>query len=408
MFGASGTARADEPTVLSFAAAPLAQAEQLAVDESPDVESARAAVDAAAAALAVARGTSGVTALIGYTELPQGSGVPNIIWSQRLTAYEVQATLGDVIALSPLAAQAAASLRGSMTDELTAERSERLKVIGLYFAAIQARADLLAKRDAVGRARDFEDELSARFGEVKVPYLDLLRAEVALSKARSDVAVAQGVDANASDALAREIGMSTANLHGTVEITAAEAEVIDADRALARAMAQRPELRSAEQNVKAAQAGLAAAHRAVLPPITVAGGYVTGIDANEPSHGGAVSASIQIPLAGIAAARIAAQQAAVRAAKAKEQSVRRALAIEVRAAAHTAAAAIIARDETDSTLEAARSTVTFATMEYAARKTSGLSVSDAQAIYDQAVIDDIAAQYAVQQAQATLDVELSP
>jgi hypothetical protein len=39
-----------------------------------------------------------------------------------------------------------------------------------------------------------------------VPYLDLLRAEVALSKARADAAVAAGVDANAADALAHEIG----------------------------------------------------------------------------------------------------------------------------------------------------------------------------------------------------------
>jgi outer membrane protein TolC len=241
-----------------------------------------------------------------------------------------------------------------------------------------------------------------------VPYLDLLRAEVALSKARADAAVAAGVDANAADALAHEIGRHAADLSDMLPVTAPEPAVMDADRAIARAFAQRPELRSADQGVRAAQSGLAAAHRAVIPPITVAGGYVHGVDAGNAIGGPIVSASLQIPLSGFAGARIAAQQAALRTALAKEQSVRRALALEVGAATHTAIAAIIARDETEATLEEATSTVTFASMEYATRRTSGLSVSDARAIYEQAVIDDIAAPYAVMQAQATLDVEMSP
>jgi outer membrane protein TolC len=135
---------------------------------------------------------------------------------------------------------------------------------------------------------------------------------------------------------------------------------------------------------------------------------VHGVDAGNAIGGPIVSASMQIPLSGFAGAHIAAQQAALRTALAKEQSVRRSLALEVGAATHIAIAAIIARDETEATLEEATSTVTFASMQYVTHQTSGLSVSDARAIYEQAVIDDIGAQYAVMQAQATLDVELSP
>ncbi len=395
-------------TILRFAAVSLTAAEALAVEHSPDVEAARAAVDAAAAALDQARGTNGLSALVSYTQLPQGSGTPNITWSQRLSAYELQATLGDVAALSPLVAQATANLSVATTDELVAERTERLKLIGLYFAAVQARADLLAKRDAVDRAATFEDDTSAQFRSAKIPYLDLLRAEVALSKARADLSVASGADANATDAVAREIGEPTSDLEQTATQTASEPKIIDADRAVARAFAQRPELRSAEQGVRAARAGLAAARRAVVPPVTVAGGYVRGVDSDNVVGGPAISASIQIPLSGIVRARVDSQQAALRTAMAKVQSVRRALALEVSSATHTAISAIVARDETDAALEAATSTITYATMQYAARKTSGLSVSDAQSIYEQALIDDIAAQYAVVQAQATLDVELSP
>ncbi len=399
---------ADSAVTLRFAAVSLADAETLAVAQSPDVEATRAAVDAAAATLAQARGTNGLSALVGYTNLPQSSGVPNATWAQRLGTYELQATLGDVEVLSPLIAQAAAALRGATTDELVAERTERLKSVGLYYTAIQARADLLAKRDAIGRAEAFEDDARARFGAAKIPYLDLLRAEVALSKARADAASAGAVDANAADALAREIGWQVAGLRDTSSETAPEPQVIDVDRVIARAFAQRPELRSAAQGVRAARKGLAAARRAVIPPITIAGGYARGVDAGNVISGPVVTASIQLPLSGIAGARIAAQQAALRTALAKDRSIRRALALEVGAAAHTAIATIIARDETEAALEAATSTLTFASMEYRVRRTSGLSVSDARTIYEQTVIDDIAAQYAVLQAQGTLDVELSP
>jgi outer membrane protein TolC len=399
---------AESATTLRFAAVSLADAESMAVGQSPDVEAARAGVDAAAASLAQARDTNGLSALVGYTELPQSSGVPNNTWSQRIGLYELQATLGDVDAQSPLVAQASAALRGAATDELVAERTERLKVIGLYFTAIQARADLQAKRDAIRRAEAFEDDERAQFSAAKVPYLDLLRAEVALSKARADDAAAAAVDANSADGLAREIGWHAADLRDTVSETVPEPDVIDPDRAVTRAFAQRPELRSAAQGVRAAQAGLAAARRAVIPPITVAGGYARGVDAGTVIGGPVVSASIQIPLSGISTARIAAQQAALRTALARERGVGRALALEVGAAAHTAIATILARDETDAALEEATSTLTFASMEYQARRTSGLSVSDARAIYEQAVIDDIAAQYAALQAHAILDVELSP
>jgi outer membrane protein TolC len=346
VFGTIPAARAESAAMLCFAAVSFRDAETMAVEQSPDVEAARAAVDAAAASLAQARATNGLSALVGYTQLQQSSGTPNATWAQRLGVYQLQATLGDVAALSPLVTQASAALRAAATNELVAERSERserLKLIGLYFPALQARADLLAKRDAIGRASAFEDDVSARFRAAKVPYLDLLRAEVALSKARADAAVAAGIDANAADALAHEIGQPAADLSDTLSVTAPEPEVMDADRAITRAFAQRPELRSAEQSVRVAKAGLAAAHRAVIPPITVAGGYVHGVDAGNAIGGPIVSASMQIPLTGFGGARIAAQQAALRTALAKEQSVRRALVLEVGAATHTAIAAIIAR-----------------------------------------------------------------
>jgi outer membrane protein TolC len=273
---------------------------------------------------------------------------------------------------------------------------------------LQTRAVYLAKQDAVSDANNFEDDVRTRYDKAKVPYVDLLRAQVSLAKARADAAGAQGADANAADALAREVGLTVNDLRATVAETPVIAEVMSDDQAIARAFAQRGELRSADRSVEAAKFDLAAAHRAVVPPITVAGGYVNGVDAGNVVGSPALSLSMQIPLSNIAGARIAAQEAAVRAALAKRESVKRALALEVGAAARTASAAIIARAETANSLEAARSYLNSATSQYDATLTGGMMVKDATDIYTQAVVDDIAAEYAEEQAQATLTVELSP
>jgi outer membrane protein TolC len=401
-------ARADEPAVMRFVVLSRHDAETLAVAKSPDVAAARANVDAAGAAVAQARGTNGFSLVVLYAQVPQSGGAPNLTWAQRLGTYQLQTTLGDVNALSPLVAAAAASLRQAIADELTAERSERLKVVGLYFAALQTRAVLLAKEDAVTSAEDFEADVRDQYGSGKLPYIDLLRAQVSLAKARADEAGAQGMDANATDALARETGRNVADLRELENEPPLEPDVIDDDRAITRAFAQRPELRSADQNVAAAEAGLAAARRAVIPPVTVSGGYINGVDAGTVIGSPAFSVSMQIPLSGIAGARIAAQAAAVRGAEAKREGAKRALALEVGAAARTAAAAIIARAETEASLEAATSYLHYATAQYKTSRSGGMMVKDATDIYDQAVIDDITAAYAVLQAQATLDIELSP
>ncbi len=406
--GATKPAQADAPSVMRFAALSYEDAETVAVATSPDVAIARANVDAAGAALAQARGTNGLSLLIGYVEQPQSGGVPNLTWAQRLGTYQLQATLGDMAALSPLVAQASVLVRQAVADELAAERTERLKVITLYFAALQTRAVSSAKRDAIGDAEGLEQDASDRYGSGKLSYADLLRAQVSLAKARADAAEAQSIDANATDALAREIGRSPDDLRDLIPEPQLQATVIGDDQAIARAFAQRPELRSADRAVDAAEFGLAAARRAVIPPITLAGGYVNGVDSGTVIGGPALTVSMQIPLSGIAGARVAAQEAGIRIATARRDGIKRALALEVGAAARSASAAIISRAETEASLEAATSYLRYATRQFKATRNAGMLVKEATDVYSQALVDDIAAEYAVLQAQAALNVELSP
>jgi outer membrane protein TolC len=402
-------ARADSGNAVQrFAALTVISAEQVAVEVSPDVATARAAVDAAGAALAQARGVNGFGALLGYTDQPQGTGIPNVQYQQRLAAYQLQVTLGDINAFEPLVSQARSALAQSITDELVAERTEKLKVIGLYYTAVQARVQRAAKQDALSGAEDFENEVRYGFGRGKLQRIDLLRAQVATAKARADLANTQGVDLNATDALAREIDRPVADLRELVDDTPPDATVIDPDAAVRRAMAFRPEIKSANATVAQAEAARRAAVHGLIPPVTLTGGYLNGDDGGSVVGGPMFTASVLIPLSGINGAKVRAQDAAIRTAMAHRDSVQRALAIEVGAAARSASASIIAHDATAQALDLAGSELKLAQAQFRTVPSSGISAKIATDIYNQAVSDDITALYTEVQALATLDAELTP
>ncbi len=395
-------------TVQRFAALSVREAENAAVASSPDVAAARAAVDGAAASLAQARGVNGFSGLVGFITQPQGSGNAAVPWQQRLGTYQLQTTLGDIQAFAPLVTQAAGALAQAITDELVAERTEKLKVVTLYFGAVQSRVLRAAADDALASADDFETDVRTRYGAGKLERIDLLRAQVATAKARAALAQAQGVDANATDALARELGRPDADFRELSDDVPPGASVVDPDVAIARASAFRPEIRSADASVAQARAAREAALRAGIPPVTLTGGYENGDDGATKIGGPIFTASVVIPLSGVAVARVHVQDAAIRGAIAHRDAVKRGLAVEVGSAARTAASAIIAHDATATARELAQSELDAASAEYKAVPSSGVSVRIARDIRDQAIVDDIAALYAEVQAQATLDVELSP
>jgi outer membrane protein TolC len=406
---AAAPARAQDAslTTLRFEVMTSKQAEEAGVAASPDVRTARANVAAQDAALAEARGTNGVAAFAGYADVPQSSGMSSTI-QQHIEAAGLQLTLGDLLSNSPLVIAAVASAAQARTDELVAERTERLKVATLYFAAVRARALTFAKNDAVRSAEDFEGEVSAKFGAGKVPRLDLLRSEIALARARADQADTVGADLNAVDALAREVGRPAADFRAMADERSHDYAILSDSVAVDQALANRPEVGSAAANVAAARAGVDAARRAAIPPIQVQAGYAAGVDAGQPINGPSIVAQMTVPLSGIGAAKVRAAQAALEAALAKKESVERGLAIEVGSAVRTAAATVIARTQTALALTISKSELDLVLDEYRRTNARGLDVAAVRDLYTQAVADDITAQYDELQAHAILNIEESP
>ena len=389
-----------------FAGLGLEAAESRGMTGSPDVRIARANVDAARAAYDQARGAYGLSATAGYTEAPQGA--PEGTIAQRLTSYGAQFTLGDIASFAPLVAQAGAALRAASTDELTAERAERVKVVGLYYAALKARSVAAARLDALAGAGTFLDAAQKRFAAGDVARIDVIRAQLAQARAQADLARARADDANARDALARETGVAPSALDevGTAPVAAPPQTALP-DAAVAAALAHRAELRSADDNVRAAQAAVHAAERGIIPLVTVNAGFQRGVDSGFAIAGPTIGAQMAIPIGGALGAKVRVQRALLDAATARRDVVTRQIAIDVGAAARNVAAATEAERATSAGLGAARAELDAASLGYRNGALTSLDLSSARTAFAQAEIDELSALYDRLQAQAMLELEVS-
>ncbi len=394
------------PAALRFARIDLAAAQHLALVASPEVHAARAALDGARANLGAARGTAGVSLVGGYAEIPQGS--PEGTIAQRTTSYGAQITLGDLTAYAPLIRQAEAAVRAAEADEAASERVERIKTIGLYYGALKARAVAAARADAVHSAQSQLDAAQKRFAAGDVPRLDVVRAEVAVARARGDLASARAADGSATDAVAREVERPMPVFAATVATAVtAPPPLPSPDDAVASALLQRSDLRSANTNVGASAAAVTAAQRGFIPPITLGAGYNRGIDSGFPANGPTLTAQVALPVGGVVAARIHAQAALLDAARARRDGVARAIALEVGAAARNAAAALEAEQAANAALGAAQAELAAATLGYDRGGSTSLDISIARTTYVQAAVDAAAARYDRLQAQDVLMLEVA-
>jgi CzcA family heavy metal efflux pump len=398
---------ASDVPALGFAQFDLSAAEELALVASPDVLVARAELDGARAALSQARAADGLALVGGYVEGPQGALEGTV--AQRLTSYGAQITLGDVAAYGPLTAQAGAAARAAETDRIGAERNERVKVVGLYYGALAARAVRGARADAVSSAERQLDSAQKRFRAGDAPRLDIVRAQVAAARSQGDLADAEAADGSATDALAREVGRPMSAFEATApEAAPAEAVLPSPEEAVARALAERADIRSAESNVRASEAGVAAARRGLFGALTLGAGYAQGVDSGVRVAGPTLSAQVSIPVGDGLGARVRAQEALLDAARARREAAVRSVALEAGAAARTAAASVEAERAANAASAAAKAELEGATLGYEQGASTSLELSTARAAYVQAVVDALAARYERLQAQAVLALEVGP
>lgn len=390
--------------VQTFSHLSLADAQSAALARSPDVVAARARVAEQQANFNAVRSTIVPALVANYSQAPQLGNFNDSI-SQHTTTVGAQVTLGDLFAYSPAVAQASAMLSAARSDAASAERVERSNVIALYYGALSAAATHRARDVARDGAKRDRDAAEIRFKAGDAPRLDVVRASVALAQADADLARAQADDANATAALALETNVDSSTLLTTdVDARAPEGFALDVRAATESALAARPEIASARENVAAEERALAVARMGIFPFVTVNGGYSTGTDAGVKISGPSVGVNLTLPLGGASIDRAAAESARLDQARAQREKLVRQVTLEVGAAVRSYAAQTRAEEAAERALGEARAERDATLVGYRSGATSSLDVEAARTTYVQALVAAIAAHYAQAQARATLDV----
>jgi len=388
----------------SFVQLDLLTAQTRAVASSPDVTIARSEVERNRAALAQARATLGPAGFANYAANPQQSASGVGTATQTLTTVGLQTTIGDLLAYSPLVAQAAAALRASESDERTAERTERAKVVTQYYAALKARAIRGARAAAFASAKAARDASQKRFSAGDVPRLDVVRADVAIARATADFAAARAADANATEALRLETGAAVDLAQTRIEPLADIAPATDPQLAISRALLTRSDVVAARVSVEAERAQVTATQRAGFPPLTIQGGYSRGIDGGTVISGPNVSASLTLPLGGVAAAKVAQERQRLVQAQAKLANTERAVTLDVGSATRNYGAAHEARLAATQARIQAAAEFTATDLGYRNGGSSSFELAGARATYSQAQVDELSAIYDEAAARAALQI----
>ncbi|MBC5823694.1 MAG: TolC family protein [Candidatus Eremiobacteraeota bacterium] len=434
---------------LSFSGLSLSAAESQALLESPDVAVARARLAGADAVLRQQRGALGPAIVAGYTENPQAAPAGNSATiSQHSSTVGLQTVLGNLIAYSPRVAAAAREYQAARSDELNAERVERIKLAGLYYAALKARATVNARDEALRLAMEEEQAAQKRFSAGDAPRVDVVRASVVVARATADAVNAKAASDNATDSLRIETGVGRAAFARTSsradvgEVASAvdrsqrvapapttppggaaatiaspstgsssfesndAADEAAVEAAVQAALLQRPEVASASRGVAAAQASLNVARRATVPSLTLGAGYARGVDSGQKVSGPTVNAQLEFPLTAAASSGILASRAGLAEARARLAGAQRDVSVEVGSAVRNLRAASLAVAASTKARQQAQQELNATQLGYRNGASSSLERASAQATYADARLAELSAIYDEALARAVAALEI--
>jgi outer membrane protein len=309
---AAGGAQAQEPVRLT-----LGRAVAVAADTAPAVQLAalRAAeadqrvrevrgalLPSLSAAVAEDRRTSNLETFGFALPLPPGESIspkigPVDVFDARLRA---STTLFDPAGLARVRAVRAAA-QGSQADRATAAEGSGQRAALAYVQAERAGATIAARREDVRLAGELVALAQAQLDRGVATALDVTRARTQLAAAQGLLSVAENQLQQAKLALTRAMGVGpTTNVTIADALgprTAASTAAVDEAEAVRAALANRPELRSAEAAERSARLSAAAVRAERLPRLDLAADYgLSGINPADafPTYNLAVQVSVPV------------------------------------------------------------------------------------------------------------------
>ncbi len=348
------------------AAVSLVDAVGFAVEHNPQVAAGRATLKAAEAQVQVVR--AGLTPTVSVSA---GGSIGNSSGSTT-TSGSVSAGVTYLIYDGGLRQaqirQAEALAESARQDLATVTVDVAFQTVQSYMGVIVAGQVVLLREQAVAQARTQLAAAQANFQAGRVARADVVRAESVLAAAEFDLVDARGDVDTSRTALATAMGQEVgAPLEVAVPADPPPQEIAPAD-ALQRAQ-QRPEVRGSQADVRAAEAGLAAAMIQGGITATTDGRYVlvtTGGTSTPGTWSVGISVSVPVFDGGRHAAQIAQARANLEASRARLQSVTFQVRQEAQLAVTQARSAVAKVEAARRSAQAAREAFNVAQGRYAA------------------------------------------
>jgi len=302
----------------------LPQAVAFALEHNPQVAASRAAVKAAEAQVRAAQ--AGLAPTLSLSAGGSLGGAGGAVSTSGQVSTGVTYLLYDGGVRQAQVRQAEAQLEVARQALATVLADVALQTVQSYMAVIVAQQMVVLREQAVRQARTQLQAAQANFQAGRVARADVVRAESALAAAEFDAVNARGQAETSRTALRTVMGLDgSAPVTVTVPAEPPPLEVAEAEAAQ-RAL-ERPEVRRAEAEVRAAEAALAIAMMQGGVTVTLDGRYVlisTAGSGTSAAGAWSVGVGVAVPLhdGGRRAAQIEAARANLEATRARLDSVR--------------------------------------------------------------------------------------
>jgi outer membrane protein len=180
-------------------------------------------------------------------------------------------------------------------------QSNFLAAVQSYYALLSARASVDALQVAMASASESVAAADARYQAGVATPVDKLQAQTALSQAKLNLITAQGNERTAQGTLANIMGFDAAVPFSLVPLPQSMPEPVieqDIGKLIAEARRERPDLRAADAQIKAAEAQLDATRATGLPTVSLSAstGTQNNIAGLPNSHSNSIGITLSVPL----------------------------------------------------------------------------------------------------------------
>lgn len=174
-----------------------------------------------------------------------------------------------------------------------------LAALQAYYSAQAAQAAVISVTEAERSARESFQAADARYSVGVATPADRLQAQTALSQATLNRIRAEGDARNALGTLANALGFEAQQRIFLAELPALPTELAfqkEIDALIAEAQGRRPDLRAAEAQLKAADAGVDIARAQGRPTVSLAAGPSWQNSAGLVTQGGSIGLTLNVPI----------------------------------------------------------------------------------------------------------------